>query len=82
MVLLGDHAQLFHGLVGGRGKRAQTHEHPKVFVVELAGIRPIIVDDRPDRADRFARDVKRNQQALFDRGHHRLKVGITPLEVP
>ncbi len=82
MVLLSERLQLLHGLVGGRGERAQAHEHPQVFVVELAGLRPIIVDDRPDRADRFALDVKRNQQALFDRRRHRQEIGVAPLGVP
>ena len=38
--------------------------------------------DRPDRADRFPLDIKRNQQALFDRRRHRQEIGVAPLEVP
>ena len=73
-----DRPQLLHGLVRGRGEYAQADEHPQIFAVELAGI---IMRDRPDCADRFAGDVKGNQQALFDRGLHRQKIGVAPLGV-
>ena len=79
MGLLAERVQLLYSLVGGRGERAQAHEHPQVFTVELAAI---IMRDRPDRADRFPLDIERNQQALFDRRRHRQKIGVAPLEVP
>jgi hypothetical protein len=40
------------------------------------------VGDRPNRADCFPLDIKRNEQALFDWRRDRQEIGVTPFEVP
>src|SRR6185369_9605618 len=49
-----------------------------IFCVEIT---TSAMHDRPDRSDRFATDVKRDQQAFFGCRNDWQQIGVTPLEM-
>ena len=63
-------------LVRGRCKPREALKLAQVLGIELA---PVVVRDRPERADCFASDVDRNKQSFFCEWHGLKQIGIAPL---